>query len=83
MLVQFGLNSKNMRTSSECLDEMAEFIKCNGIDYSAEKDIKLVAKLADSSDKGIRENAVKVMAEVYKHLDQDIWRIIGEVTPKV
>ena len=83
MLVQFGLNSKNMRTSSECLDEMAECLKSNGIDYSAEKDIKLVAKLADSSDKGIRENAVKVMAEVYKHLDQDIWRIIGEVTPKV
>jgi hypothetical protein len=72
-----------MRTAAECLDEMAEFIKQNGIDYSTEKEIKLVAKLADSNDKGIRENALKVMAEVYSHINEDIWRIIGEVTPKV
>lgn len=26
MLVQYGLNSKNMRAQAECLDEMAEFI---------------------------------------------------------
>ena len=45
--------------------------------------MKLVAKMADSSDKAIRENAVSLLAEVYKHVESDIWRIIGEVTPKV
>lgn len=48
---------------------MAEFISNFGIDYSTEKDIKLVAKMADSSDKGVRENSIKVMAEVFKHVD--------------
>lgn len=62
---------------------MAEFIKLYGTDYSAEKDVKLVAKMADSSDKGIRENSLKVMNEVYKIFGDNIWRIIGDVTPKV
>ena len=72
-----------MRAIGECLDEMAEFIKSFGIDFSTEKDLKLVAKLADSSDKNIRENALKAMGEAYKHLDDDIWRIIGDIPPKV
>lgn len=67
----------------ECLDEMAEFIKNFGMEYSQEKDFKLVAKLADSPDKNIRENALKAMSEAYKHLDDDIWRIIGDLPPKV
>lgn len=54
-----------------------------GIDYSSEKEIKLIAKMADNADKAIRENSLKAMSEVYKHLNDDIWRIIGEVTPKV
>lgn len=72
-----------MRTQAECLDEMADFIKNFGIDFCTEKDIKLVSKMADYSDKGVRENAVKVMAEVYKYMGTNIWRVIGEVTPKV
>lgn len=39
--------------------------------------------MADNNDKAIRENSLKAMSEVYKHLNDDIWRIIGEVTPKV
>jgi hypothetical protein len=68
---------------AECLDEMAEFIKLFGIDYTNEKDLKLVAKMADNNDKGTRESAVKVMGEAYKLLDVDIWKFIGDVTPKV
>ena len=83
MIVNHGLNSKNLRAVGECMDEVAEFIKNYGIDYSTEKDMKLIAKMADNNDKAIRENAVAVMGEVYKHLDDDIWRVIGDVTPKV
>lgn len=43
----------------------------------------MIAKMADSPDKNVRENAVKLLASVYKLLDNDIWRIIGDVTPKV
>lgn len=45
--------------------------------------MKLVAKMADNSDKSIRENALKFMGEAYKILDDNIWRAIGDVTPKV
>jgi hypothetical protein len=45
--------------------------------------MKLVAKMADSADKSVRENALKFMGEAYKHLDDNIWRLIGDVTPKV
>ena len=39
--------------------------------------------MADNNDKNIRENALKFMGEIYKILDDNIWRTIGDVTPKV
>jgi hypothetical protein len=39
--------------------------------------------MADNGDKSIRENALKFMAEAYKILEDNIWRAIGDVTPKV
>jgi cytoskeleton-associated protein 5 len=83
MLITYGLNSKNLRAVSESLDEFTEFIKNFGLDYTSEKDLKLVAKMADSNDKGIRENAVSAMGEIYRNLGDDIWRLVGDVTPKV
>ena len=83
MLFSYGVGSKNLRTVSECLDELSEFIKSFGIDYTSEKEMKLIAKLADHADKSIRDNALKVLSDVYSLLGDDIWRVIGEVTPKV
>ena len=83
MLVQYGLQSKNLRAVCECLDEMGDFIKLFGIDYSSEKELKLVSKMADHADKSIRENALRMMGEAYLHLEENIWRVIGDVTPKV
>lgn len=70
---------------AECGEETAEFIKNFGIEFSSEKDFKLLAKLADSSDKNIRENSLKAVSEAYKHLERedDIWRILGPLPPKV
>lgn len=68
---------------AECLDEIAEFIIKYGIDYSSEKEMRLVAKMADHASKAIRENALKLLGEAYKHLDDNIWGVIGDVTPKV
>jgi hypothetical protein len=39
--------------------------------------------MADHSDKNIRENALKFLGEIYKIIEENIWRAIGEVTPKV
>ena len=83
LIVQYGLNAKNLRAQAECLDELSEFLQKFGVEYSAEKEMKLVAKMADNADKCIRENALKFMGEAYKLLDDNIWRVIGDVTPKV
>ena len=83
ILVQYGLNAKNLRTVAECLDEIAEFLSSFGIDYTQEKDLKIIAKLADSNDKAVRENSLKAIGEAYKLLDDDIWTFISNsVTPK-
>ena len=39
--------------------------------------------MADNADKNVREYALRFMGEVYKVLDDNIWRAIGDVTPKV
>jgi hypothetical protein len=78
-----GLNAKNLVAQAECLDEIANFIEKYGIDYSSEKEMKVVAKMADHASKSIRENALRLLGEAYKHLEDNIWRVIGDVTPKV
>lgn len=45
--------------------------------------MKLVAKMADNNDKNIRENALRFMGEAYKLIDDNLWTVIGDVTPKV
>ena len=49
----------------------------------SEKDLKLIAKLADNGDSGVREGSLQVLSEAYRVLDDDIWRVIGKVTEKV
>lgn len=55
---------------AECLDELAVFIRENGVEFITEKDLQLVAKMADSPDKGVREGALTFLAEIYKILDE-------------
>jgi hypothetical protein len=39
--------------------------------------------LADSPDKGVREGSLSLLAEVYKVMNEDIWRLVGQITVKV
>ena len=45
--------------------------------------MRYFAKMADFPAKNVRENALKVLGEAYKHIQDQIWRVLGEVTPKV
>ena len=58
LILKFGLNSKNLKSVAESLDEIAVFVSKSGIDFLKEADMKLFAKLADSNDKGVREAAL-------------------------
>jgi len=48
-----------------------------------EAQIKAIAKLVDAKDGSVRENALVVLSEIYKVLDEDIWRVVGTVPLKV
>jgi len=39
--------------------------------------------LADAPDKGVRDNTVSLIGEFYTHLQEDIWRFLGNLNPKV
>lgn len=65
MIIQNGLTAKSLVAQAECLDEIADFIQKQGINYCGEKEMKLIAKMADSPAKDVRENALKVLGEAY------------------
>ena len=48
-----------------------------------EQQIKVIAKLVDSKDSAVRENSICVLSEIYKQVDEDIWRVMGTVPLKV
>ena len=60
----FGIESKNAKTISECLDELSEFIKHFGIALITEKEVKIITKMSEHADKSIKENASKVQAKI-------------------
>ena len=43
----------------------------------------MIAKLVDSKDSAVRENSICVLSEIYKQVDEDIWRVMGTVPLKV
>ena len=78
-----ALTAKNLKMKSETLEVLAVFIQEFQAEYTSQKDAKLIAKLADNPDKSVRESALKVLSELYKILNEGIWKIIGEVSTKV
>lgn len=75
------MKSKNLKSVAENLDEISEFITKNGIDSITKKDFLLFLTLADSADKGVRESSLKVFAETYSVLGEDVWRMLGKDVP--
>jgi len=39
--------------------------------------------MVDASDKGVRESALTFIGEVYKVLDEEVWRVLGPLNIKV
>lgn len=81
LIVDIGCKVKNQKSIAECLDEVACFIQANGIDTVTKKDFALFLQHAESSDKGLRENSLKVFAEAYLLLQEDVWRLLPKDVP--
>ena len=83
LIIKFGCGSKSLKSVAESLTEVTFFVQQNGVECLSEKDLKVIAKLADNGDSGVREGSLQVLSEAYRVLDDDIWRVIGKVTEKV
>ena len=83
LLIKYGANNKNLKSAGEALDEIAIYLRNTGQVPFGEAQIKTIAKLVDSKDPSVRENSIQCLAEIYKVLDEDIWRVVGQVPLKV
>ena len=81
LIVDMGVKAKNLKSVAECLDEVADYLQQNGIDCCTKKDFALFVTMADSPDKTVRENALRVFAEAYAVLGEDIWRLLSKDVP--
>lgn len=66
--MQHGVGSKNLKAVAECLDIVAVYVKDNGVETITKKDFAIFLEKANSSDKNVRENSLRVFAETYKVL---------------
>lgn len=57
---------------------VAIYVKNNGVDSITKKDFAVFLEKANSPDKNVRENSLRVFAETYKVLKEDIWRLLGK-----
>ena len=83
LLIKFGAQNKNLKSAAEALDEIAIHLRQIQSVPLGEQHIKVIAKLVDSKDASVRENAIVVLSEIYKVVDEDIWRVMGQVPLKV
>lgn len=58
MIVKYGATNKNLKSAGECLDEIATFLRSHNSVPFGEQHIKTIAKLVDSKDASVRENAI-------------------------
>lgn len=83
IIIDTGVKNKNLKSVAECLDEMADYIVNNGVDHILKKDYKLLIDMADNKDKYVRENSLKVFAEIYTVLGEKIWTYLKDIPLKV
>jgi len=78
LIMTHGVGSKNLKAVSESLDMIGIYVKKNGVDTITKKDFAVYLEKANSPDKNVRENSLRVFAETYKVLREDIWRLLGK-----
>lgn len=83
LVVDHGCSSKNLKSISESLDEIAAHITKDGLESVNERQIKTVVRLVDHSDQGVKKGALLVLGQAYCVIEEDIWKMVGKVSPKV
>ncbi|KAJ3318505.1 Cytoskeleton associated protein 5 [Boothiomyces sp. JEL0866] len=78
-----GLDSKNSRTRTECLDEIAYLIQRNGSNvFVPSKTIPVIALQVADRDASVRNAALNAICQAYAGLGDDIFKHLQKVTDK-
>jgi cytoskeleton-associated protein 5 len=78
-----GLESKNSKTRSECLEELASLIQRNGQSvFIPSKSLPQIAAQVGDRDSAVRNSALHVISEAYLVLGEDFNKYIGKLSEK-
>ncbi|KAI8849851.1 armadillo-type protein [Chytridium lagenaria] len=78
-----GLKSKNSRTRTECLEELADIIKKNGISVCAPaKVFPVIAAQISDSDAKVRNGALGVVTQAYMFVGDAVYKYVGRLSDK-
>jgi cytoskeleton-associated protein 5 len=79
-----GIESKNSRTRTECLEEMATLIKRNGMGVcnSPAKMFPLIAAQIADRDAAVRNGAMNVITQAYLIIGDQVYKYVGRLSDK-
>ena len=78
-----ALESKNTRTQTSCLTELARLIDLTGLDVIGSKGLKKIVKCVDGKDQNVRNAALDGITSAYMHLGgaDQLFKLLGSNTP--
>ncbi|KAJ3270590.1 Cytoskeleton associated protein 5 [Terramyces sp. JEL0728] len=78
-----GLDSKNSKTRTECLDEIAYLIQRNGSSvFVPSKTVPVIAQQVGDRDASVRNAALNAICQAYSGLGDDVFKHLQKITDK-
>ncbi|KAJ3032355.1 Microtubule-associated protein, microtubule dynamics during spindle orientation, partial [Rhizophlyctis rosea] len=78
-----GIESKNSRTRTECLEELASLIQRFGVSVCApSKAFPIIASQLADRDAGVRNGALSAITQAYLLVGSGVWKYIGKISEK-
>ncbi|WFD35891.1 hypothetical protein MCUN1_002759 [Malassezia cuniculi] len=78
LLIEYGLPSKNSRTRTETLAEIAHLIAKNGLQVCVPaKTLPVLAQAISDRDSAVRSAALAALGEAYTLMGDSFWRTVG------
>ena len=76
-LFLWGLLSKNKRTQAEIIPMIDFMVQTHTLSILKDTSLKEIIKLVDSSDQGIRNNALNVCVTAYQEKKEEFWKLLN------
>ncbi|CAO3632931.1 unnamed protein product [Cunninghamella echinulata] len=82
-LLDVAANSKNAKARAECLEEVGDAVRCNGIAVMLpNKSLPLIAAHIGDRDAGVRNAALNAIAQVYILIGDAVFKYVSRIGEK-